>query len=138
MVKLMKTSLFVVLFASFVTLPLALGADAPKKEPMVKGGLAKEVIDENIKKNIGPIQSCYVKEISSSKKPMDGRLGVFFLINKDGKVEKAGIESSTFMNIKLEDCVLAAIKAISFPKPTNGAKVEVFYPFSFAQAVEKK
>jgi len=76
------------------------------------------------------IQACYEQILATRKKPFEGRLMTSWTITvevlvKDAKVLRQG---STIREPKLNDCVVAVISSMTFPKPKRPTPIE--YPFN--------
>ena len=80
------------------------------------------------------IQSCYEDLLASRKKVVEGRLMTSFVITAEGlvkhpKVLKKG--TSPALRIpKLENCVVAVLAGMEFPKPKKGREQPIEYPFN--------
>jgi len=98
--------------------------------PVIMGALPKEVIQKVIADSKNKVRYCYEKALTRQPN-LEGRIDLKFIINANGKVVKAQVESSTLGNVEVEKCILRAIKAMRFPKPAGGGIVEVRYPFIF-------
>jgi TonB family protein len=108
-------------------------ATAPQIVPgpaEVRGALDKEIIHRIVRRHINEVKYCYEQE--SSKKPnLAGRITVQFTIAASGQVIASVLQSSTVGNLKIENCVVQAVRRWGFPHPEGGGIVIVSYPFSF-------
>ena len=92
-----------------------------------KGRLDKELIRRVIRQHIMEVRTCYERELSKNPK-LGGRVLIHFIIGTGGEVTKSEVESSTLGNTVVEECIAAAVRSWSFPKPQGGV-VSVTYPF---------
>lgn len=92
-----------------------------------KGRLDKELIRRVIRQHIMEVRTCYERELSKNSK-LGGRVLIHFIIGTGGEVTKSEVESSTLGNTVVEECIAAAVRSWSFPKPQGGV-VSVTYPF---------
>jgi TonB family protein len=96
----------------------------------VRGSLDKEIIRRIIRRHINEVKYCYESELT--KKPdLNGRVSVQFTIAATGQVIASVLQSSTMSNIRVENCVVQAVRRWEFPKPMGGGIVIVSYPFNF-------
>jgi TonB family protein len=96
----------------------------------VRGSLDKEIIRRIIRRHINEVKYCYEQELT--KKPdLNGRVSVQFTIAATGQVIASVLQSSTMGSIKVENCVVQAVRRWEFPKPMGGGIVIVAYPFNF-------
>jgi hypothetical protein len=108
--------------------------EAPPRddEPRVgSGSLARESIAAAIRADLKGLRGCYEHELTKTP-TLEGKIVVKFLIGPDGKVHTADDASDQpFPSAKVTSCVLARVRALSFPKPIGGGEVTVKYPFIF-------
>jgi TonB family protein len=97
---------------------------------MVKGSLSKEPIRRIIRRQINAFRGCYERELQSNPN-LAGKVVVKFIIDGSGKVTNAAIAESTLNNEKVEQCLLKAIRRLTFPQPPGGEVIVVTYPFTF-------
>jgi TonB family protein len=76
------------------------------------------------------IKYCYDQELVR-KAALEGRISVQFIIAGTGQVINSVVQSSTMNNVRVEGCVVSAVKRWDFPKPTGGGIAIVSYPFNF-------
>ncbi|MBN2576514.1 MAG: TonB family protein [Deltaproteobacteria bacterium] len=96
----------------------------------VRGSLDKEIIRRIIRRHINEVKYCYEKELV--KRPtLAGRIAVQFTIAASGQVIASVLQSSTMGNLRVENCVVQAVRRWEFPKPMGGGIVIVSYPFVF-------
>jgi TonB family protein len=95
---------------------------------VVRGHLAKDVIRRIIRSRINEIRHCYEKALLAEP-GLEGRVVIRFVIGADGKVASATVEESTFDEDVIENCMLEAIKRLTFPTTKDGGVNVVIYPF---------
>jgi hypothetical protein len=78
------------------------------------------------------IQECYEEILANKSKVVEGRLNTSWTITAEGLVTNAKIvkKGSTLKNSQLDDCVIAVLSAMTFPKPLTGRPQPVDYPFN--------
>lgn len=103
------------------------------REAIVGGGLDKDAIAEVVRRNQGQIMFCYEQGLQADPK-LAGRVAVRWVIDGQGQVKVAGIESTTLNSSLIEDCILARLRSWKFPLPQGGVDVTVTYPFQLKRA----
>ncbi|HUS30082.1 MAG TPA: AgmX/PglI C-terminal domain-containing protein [Kofleriaceae bacterium] len=101
-------------------------------QPVAIGALDKAIIRRYIKRNIDKIRYCYEKTLLA-KPGLSGTVSTQFFIAPDGHVSSAAAEG---VDVEVASCVADVIEGISFPRPSEGAGVQVSYPFTFERAGE--
>jgi TonB family protein len=96
----------------------------------VRGSLDKEIIRRIIRRHINEVKYCYESELTK-KADLSGRVSVQFTIAATGQVIASVLQSSTMGNLRVENCVVQAVRRWEFPKPMGGGIVIVSYPFNF-------
>lgn len=91
-------------------------------------GLDMDAIAEVIQRNIGQVRKCYEKGLKGNA-ALGGRVAVKFVISPKGRVNTAGIGSSSINSNIVEHCILQHLKRWKFPLPDGGVFVKVSYPF---------
>ena len=99
----------------------------------VRGSLDKEIIRRIIRRHINEVKYCYEKELMK-KADLSGRVSVQFTIAATGQVIASVLQSSTMGNLRVENCIVQAVRRWEFPKPLGGGIVIVSYPFVFTAA----
>jgi len=95
----------------------------------ISGRLPAELIRRVVRQNHERFRSCY--EVALTSNPtLTGRVGVRFVIGRDGSVMNVADGGSDVPDPKLINCVQRAFYQIGFPKPEGGV-VTVSYPLSF-------
>jgi TonB family protein len=95
-----------------------------------KGSLDKDIIRRVVHLHMNEIKYCYDQELVR-KADLEGRISVQFIIAGTGQVINSVVQSSTMNNVRVEGCVVSAVKRWDFPKPTGGGIAIVSYPFNF-------
>ena len=96
----------------------------------VEEGLTKEEVGAVIHSHLGEIRYCH--EASMLANPtIQGKLVLQFTITAQGVVDSVSVASTTIPDAKLPECVVGKLKNWRFPRPKNGVKVSVAYPFLF-------
>lgn len=99
-----------------------------ERDAVVDGGLDRDMIFEVVRRNQGQVRFCYEQGLQSDPK-LAGRVAVKWVIDGNGQVKVAGIESTTINSKVIEDCILARLKSWKFPLPQGGVDVSVSFPF---------
>jgi TonB family protein len=99
-----------------------------------KGSLDKEIIRRIVRVHMNEVKYCYDQELVRNK-GLEGRVSVRFVISGAGQVISSLVQSTTMNNLRVESCVLNAVKRWSFPKPDNAGIAIVSYPFNFVAGV---
>lgn len=82
-------------------------------------------------RDVDLMRSCYELFLAENE-ALEGQFTVAFSIAPEGHVTAAVVETSTLRHSELEGCVLAVVRAWTFPAP--GETVVVQYPFVFKPA----
>ncbi len=101
-------------------------------DPLVLGTLSKEQVRQVIRRHWADIRGCYDAELAKAPS-LQGKVSVKFVIGSDGSVQSAEVASSSLGNPRAEDCIVARLRPLEFPKPASGGIVIVTYPFAFAR-----
>ena len=99
-------------------------------KPGITGGLRKEVIWRTIRQHASDVESCLAGVVDNSPK-LTGRVGMHWLLERDGSVIKVFLKSSTLHNAMLESCLAAKIQGWSFPRGQNAGMGQVRHWFVF-------
>jgi hypothetical protein len=97
--------------------------------PVVSGRIAPEVIQRIVRQNFGRFRLCYENGLRGNPN-LAGRVGVRFVIGRDGAVSNVGNGGSDLPDASVVSCVARAFYGLSFPQPENGI-VTVTYPIVF-------
>jgi len=95
----------------------------------VRGSLDKEIIRRIIRRHINEVKYCYETELTK-KADLSGRVSVQFTIAATGTVIASVLQSSTMGNVRVENCVVQAVRRWSSPS-RSWRIVIVSYPFNF-------
>ncbi|NOJ96781.1 AgmX/PglI C-terminal domain-containing protein [Corallococcus coralloides] len=154
----MKRALLPVLFLSLgLASPLALAQGSSKKKaaapaqtapatpaPKKDDGLdvsrlpfTPDSIRQVMAYHMPRIQECYEDHMVEKDKKVEGLLRTTFTITAEGTVRSAKIDKhgSTLKDAGLNDCVVAVLSSMDFPKPPDGREHPIEYPFNL-KAIE--
>lgn len=98
----------------------------------VSGRLPPEVIQRVVRQNFGRFKACYESGLRNNPS-LGGRVGVRFVIGRDGAVSNVANGGSDLPDANVVSCVTHAFYGLSFPQPENGI-VTVTYPIVFSPA----
>jgi hypothetical protein len=114
-----------------------LGGSHKTKTPQVRmgatavnGRLPAEVIRRIVRQNFGRFRMCYEQGLGRNPN-LEGRVGVRFVIGRDGSVSNVGNGGSDIPDSGVVSCVISAFYGLSFPQPEGGI-VTVTYPIMFS------
>lgn len=143
----MKASLSAALLLSLT--PAVFASGAPEVEPDAMETEAKrdlpapdlsllpftpETVQKVVVYHQPKIQSCYEETLAARAKPIEGKLMTRFVITPEGMVKGAKVQKKRttpmLRDRKLNDCVVAALTSMTFPKPPSGKPQTVDYPFN--------
>jgi hypothetical protein len=96
----------------------------------VSGRLPPEVIQRIVRQNFGRFRLCYENGLRNNPN-LQGRVGVRFVIGRDGSVSNVGNGGSDLPDSGVVSCVVRAFYGLSFPQPEGGI-VTVVYPIMFS------
>ncbi len=96
----------------------------------VNGRLPAEVIRRIVRQNFGRFRMCYEQGLARNPN-LEGRVGVRFVIGRDGAVSNVGNGGSDIPDSGVVSCVISAFYGLSFPQPEGGI-VTVTYPIMFS------
>jgi len=96
----------------------------------VNGRLPAEVIRRIVRQNFGRFRMCYEQGLARNPN-LEGRVGVRFVIGRDGAVSNVGNGGSDIPDSGVVSCVISAFYGLSFPQPEGGI-VRVTYPIMFS------
>jgi hypothetical protein len=96
----------------------------------VNGRLPAEVIRRIVRQNYGRFRMCYEQGLARNPN-LEGRVGVRFVIGRDGAVSNVGNGGSDIPDSGVVSCVISAFYGLSFPQPEGGI-VRVTYPIMFS------
>jgi hypothetical protein len=106
------------------------GASPEQCETTVSGRLPPEVIQRIVRQNYGRFRLCYEQGLQQNPN-LEGRVGVRFVIGRDGAVSNASNAGSDLPDSNVVQCVVRAYYGLSFPAPEGGI-VTVSYPIMFS------
>jgi hypothetical protein len=95
----------------------------------ISGRLPADTIQRVVRQNHPRFRACYEKGLMTNPS-LAGRVGVRFVIGRDGRVTNVAAGGSDLPDASVVNCVSRAFYDISFPKPEGGI-VTVVYPIAF-------
>lgn len=95
----------------------------------ISGRLPPDTIQRVVRQNHPRFRACYEKGLMTNPS-LAGRVGVRFVIGRDGRVTNVADGGSDLPDPSVVSCVSRAFYDISFPKPEGGI-VTVVYPIAF-------
>lgn len=105
-------------------------AEVTWKDPILDGGLDREIIQRVVRQNRAGIKACYEQELQKSP-GLSGEVTMAFTIGPRGDVLSVTKAQSTLNHGGVEQCVMQRIRRWVFPEPKGGGMVKVRYPFRF-------
>lgn len=99
-----------------------------QEQALIEGGLEKDQIAAVIARHQGEVVYCYEKGLQV-KPGLSGRINIRWVINGQGAVNSAMIESTSLKSAQVEGCIVDHLRTWRFPKPVGGVNVKVSYPF---------
>jgi hypothetical protein len=100
--------------------------------PDLHGALSKEIIRREIGRHINEVRFCYESQLISQP-DLQGRVAIKFIISPTGAVMNAAVDQTDVGSLKVESCIAAAVRRMTFPAPEGGGLVVVTYPFLLSQ-----
>ena len=91
-----------------------------------------ELIRRVLTKHRKEFEQCHAQQVQHIPRQAS-KLVIEFKITENGRVEDAGVASSTTSCAKLDQCVMSVVAGLTFPHP-RGGKLVVRYPFVVAPA----
>jgi TonB family protein len=91
-----------------------------------------ETYQQIIQRNRDMFRRCYDQSLKTHP-GIQGKVTLKFVLNPKGDIKEASIDrsASDITEPDLETCMVAALKALSFPASTRGMESTVRYPFNF-------
>ncbi|MBK8252676.1 MAG: AgmX/PglI C-terminal domain-containing protein [Polyangiaceae bacterium] len=102
-------------------------------ETKTNGHLPPEVIQRVVRQNFGRFRLCYENGLRGNPN-LAGRVGVRFVIGRDGGVMSSANGGSDLPDPGVVSCVVAAFRGLQFPQSEEGGAVTVTYPIMFSPA----
>jgi len=97
------------------------------------GHIPPEVIQRIVRQNFGRFRLCYENGLRGNPN-LAGRVGVRFVIGRDGSVQSSANGGSDLPDAGVVSCVVSSFRGLQFPQSEEGGAVTVTYPISFAPA----
>lgn len=102
-------------------------------ETKATGRLPAEVIQRVVRQNFGRFRLCYENGLRGNPN-LAGRVGVRFVIGRDGGVMSSANGGSDLPDAGVVSCVVGAFRGLQFPQSEEGGAVTVTYPIMFSPA----
>jgi hypothetical protein len=107
--------------------------DKPSDGPDVsKMPFTQESIKQVVMAYQPKIQGCYEDHIANKKKAPEGTVKTSWVITAEGMVKGAKIvkKGTTLKDPALNDCVVAVLSTMTFPKPPDSKDHPIEFPFN--------
>lgn len=104
--------------------------DADELGELRTGRLPPEQIQAVIRAKYPEFRKCYESGLASNGQ-LSGRVGIRFVIERDGHVSNSYIQDNDIPDCRVAQCVRDQMTKIVFPKPEKGL-VKVLYPIQFS------
>jgi hypothetical protein len=102
------------------------------QETVVLGSMDPKIIRDILLQHLSQFRYCYQKELESTgRDDLSGVLNLNFLINRTGNVESEKVFGDSSITPQVKSCVAGVLRAIQFPSPQGGGRVEVRQPVNF-------
>lgn len=78
------------------------------------------------------IQECHESQMAAKDKHLEGKLVTSWVIQPDGTVKKPAVnkKASSLKDPHLNDCVIAVLSSMQFPKPSDKKDHPIEFPFN--------
>jgi len=101
------------------------GHQAAEAVPSTFGRLAPEQIQTIVRANYDRVRRCYEPGLARDPK-LSGRVGIRFVIGRDGQVSSTRIADCTLPDCAVAQCIRDEFKSLTFPAPEGGAVTAVY------------
>ena len=95
----------------------------------VGSGLPKDIVNRIIRAHVNEVRSCYHKGLNRNPN-LRGVVVVKFGLLPTGKVGAVEIAESSVADAVVGECIAAAVRRWTFPKPAGGVSLSIRYPFT--------
>jgi len=99
-------------------------------ELVVDGPRSGDVLIDVINQNIGRAQDCYAAALTTNP-ATSGDIALRFFVTPDGDVPDVLLANAKINDRPLQRCLIAAVKAMKFPKTGDGPGTRVTLPYVF-------
>jgi len=110
---------FSIILSACIKKPVSTGNDAGEQSSNrvveVQGFLDKRAIEEEIRRHVEPIYSCYRTRFYKSPSDNPRLVVEFVILTEDGSVVKATAKEDTIGSTKIKECILAEFMTMKFP-----------------------
>lgn len=97
----------------------------------VVGGLDRDIMRRIVRAHLDEVRSCYDEGLLRDPK-LEGRIEVRFEVLSSGAVATSRVIDNTVADPQVGVCVTAAVRRWKFPRPSDGERVVITYPFMFS------
>jgi TonB family protein len=101
-------------------------------QPLYHGAIERDVLRKSVRPHLPELATC---PDTKAAPDFGGRIVVDFVIDPQGRVERASIRSSSAEDPKAETCVGQQVCRWTFPASRDGGRVVVSHPFVFTTQV---
>jgi hypothetical protein len=106
----------------------ARGPEVVLGQPRVRGSIDKEIVRRIIRRHLGEVRFCYESGLVGTP-GLAGRVGVQFTIAATGQVTAAVLQHSSLGNVRVEGCIVQAVRRWEFPRIESGGLAIVSHFF---------
>jgi|SaaInlStandDraft_7_1057024.scaffolds.fasta_scaffold90441_2 hypothetical protein len=104
----------------------------PKAQTVVKKEKYSEIINRVFTENLSDYMDCYKKQVNTTgHKKFKAELNIMFIIKSSGIITKPQVKGKKRLPKRFKRCLFIALKNLKFPKPPEGAAVDVNQPINF-------
>ena len=105
-------------------------SDVKSGRVVVKGSIDRAQIERVFRRHAGKFQRAY-ERVLREHPGVSGEVMLRVTLNREGRVAKVEIVSSTLNNAALHARLLKLVRRIRFPRPIGGGSVVINYPLAF-------
>lgn len=106
------------------------------QEPTVTG-IDREAVRQVIRKNLKSFEACY-HQLLKRNSEAHGKIEIEWDIIEKGKVDDVSVASSSLDDAPFNECMVTAMKKLTFPAPAANQIARIKYPFVFTSADNAK
>jgi TonB family protein len=94
------------------------------------GSIDGDKVREVVSSHKGELNSCYERAVLENQS-LSGMSTLRIVIDRDGTVGTASVQSSTLRSVTMQRCLLQLVRSWRFPAPADGRPAAVDYPLIF-------
>lgn len=106
----------------------ARGPEVTSSIPVVRGTIDREIVRRIIRRHLNEVRYCYEQELARAP-GLAGRIAVQFTIAPSGQVVASVLQNSTMSNVRVENCIVQAVRRWEFPRIESGGLAIVSHWF---------